>query len=263
MKRALTAVVLVPVALAAVFLLDGLPFLGFLLIVVGAAAYEYARLLGKVTGPRIMFTLLIALPVAVLLLLQGAGMDGTFAWGVLITSVMASAALFSRQPPERVALAIGFLGFGLPYFSLPVVGLYRLQAIDPWYLVLVAAIVWLGDTAAYYIGTRWGRHRLAPVISPKKSWEGAIANIVAAGLAVAVWSWWRQGEVVIALLGLGLVTAVAAQVGDLVESAFKRWVGVKDSSALLPGHGGMWDRLDSLLFAAPVFAFGLGAIGLG
>jgi len=92
------------------------------------------------------------------------------------------------------------------------------------------------------------------VVSPKKSWEGAIAGFVVSMLSVAVWSWWRLERLDPALLAIGVVTTVASQIGDLVESMLKRGAGVKDSGDLLPGHGGLWDRLDALLFAAPVLA---------
>ena len=126
----------------------------------------------------------------------------------------------------------------MPYFAVPVAALVRLQQHDPWVLFLLLAIVWLGDTAAYYVGTRFGRHRLAPVVSPKKSWEGAIAGFLT--------------SVASALLGIAALVAVASQLGDLAESLLKRGAGVKDSGELLPGHGGLWDRMDAMLFAAPV-----------
>ena len=126
-------------------------------------------------------------------------------------------------------------------------------------VLVLLGVVWAGDIAAYYGGRALGRHRLAPVISPGKTVEGAIAGTVASvvvgiGLARVLLdeanpgSLWAFGIIVLA-------TAIAAQLGDLAESAIKRSAGIKDSSTLLPGHGGMLDRIDSLLFAAPVFYF--------
>jgi phosphatidate cytidylyltransferase len=121
---------------------------------------------------------------------------------------------------------------------------------------LPVAVTWLGDSAAYFTGKAIGRHKLAPVISPKKTWEGAIGGfVVTAGTALLYVELtrplvgWTMSTA--AILGLGAVVAVAGQLGDLVESRFKRDCGVKDSSKLLPGHGGALDRVDSLLFAMP------------
>ena len=167
----------------------------------------------------------------------------------LLASVgLGTLVLFARVPlPETIA-SLGILGFGTPYFALPIASLSLLQRIDPWLVFLLMAIVWLGDTAAYYAGSRLGRHRMAPTISPKKSWEGAAAGFVTSVVAAAVWSSWRLGRITPGLLALAALTAVAAQVGDLVESMVKRGSGVKDSGRVLPGHGGVLDRIDSILF---------------
>ena len=100
-------------------------------------------------------------------------------------------------------------------------------------------------------------------MSPNKTWVGAIASLVAALVAAAVWSWLRLGMVSTGLLVLAVVTSLAAQIGDLVESLIKRAAGAKDSGTLLPGHGGVLDRIDALLFAAPTLFFGLSLIELG
>jgi phosphatidate cytidylyltransferase len=123
-------------------------------------------------------------------------------------------------------------------------------------LMLLFLCVITGDTAAYYVGSSIGKRRLAPRLSPNKTWEGAIAGLVgavAAGLIACFWFYRRlpPGHAV----ALGLVIGAAAIVGDLSESMIKRATGVKDASRLLPGHGGMLDRLDSLLFAAPVLYY--------
>ena len=120
-------------------------------------------------------------------------------------------------------------------------------------LVLIGTI-WVGDAAAYYGGRAFGCHKLAPQISPNKTVEGSVAGLIGSAVAgVGLGTWLLVGFQVPFLALAALTAAVAGQVGDLAESALKRSAGVKDSSALLPGHGGMLDRMDSLLFAAPVF----------
>lgn len=169
--------------------------------------------------------------------------------------------LLGRSSVADGAACIGLLAFGIPYFALPPLALYRLHLVDDWLVLLVVAIVAFGDSGAYFVGRAFGRHKLAPVVSPKKTWEGAAGGLAAALLVTAAWSWWRLGEVRPELVALAALAAVAGQLGDLVESLVKRGAGVKDSGRLLPGHGGFYDRLDALLLAAPVFAVGLAFLG--
>ncbi|MDH3253884.1 MAG: phosphatidate cytidylyltransferase [Acidobacteriota bacterium] len=267
MKRILTAAVIVPLALAAVLLLSGWWFLLLAIVVVELAAVEFAVIGSRLGGRRVMWVLPVLVPAAVLLLLPDwlpSPLPTTahlLLLGVLVSSVVASVALFSRQTLDETLVAIGLLSFGVPYFAVPIAALARLQAADEWLVVLVLAIVSLGDTAAYYVGTHLGRHRLAPTVSPKKTWEGAGASLVTATAAAAVWSTLRLGEIDSGLLAVAVATSIVAQIGDLVESMLKRRVGVKDSSSLLPGHGGVLDRLDALLFALPALSVGLWLLG--
>lgn len=128
-----------------------------------------------------------------------------------------------------------------------------LRAMDPWWMFFALAINWVGDTFAYYVGKNFGRRRLSPVISPKKSWEGTIASVVSA-LALGIWFLhWRFPAVGMWQAALLCICGnLSGQIGDLCESAIKRGAGVKDSGNLLPGHGGWLDRVDSSLFSVPV-----------
>ena len=173
--------------------------------------------------------------------------------GTLHLEIVTPSAVVYSGPVHLVTLpAAGGLSFGTLYFALPAVAIARLHEIDPWLPVLAFGVVWIGDSAAYYVGSRWGRHKMAPVVSPNKSWEGAAASLLAAAAAAALWSWIVRREVAPGVVALGALANVAGQLGDLVESLFKRGSGFKDSGQLLPGHGGMLDRIDGLLFAAPV-----------
>ncbi len=176
-------------------------------------------------------------------------------------AVAAIGCLLSSNNMRDAAIGMGLTAFAIPYFALPSLALYRLHLVDRWVVFLLLAIVALGDTAAYFFGRAFGRHKLAPMISPKKTWEGSVAGFAAAVFATAIWSQVRLGEIRPSLLALAAITAVAAQLGDLVESAMKRGAGVKDSSQVLPGHGGFYDRLDAMLLAAPTFTIGLWLLG--
>jgi phosphatidate cytidylyltransferase len=138
----------------------------------------------------------------------------------------------------------GLLGWALP-----------LRAADAgveWILLLLL-VTWTGETAAYLVGRTLGRHRLAPVLSPRKTVEGAAAQIAGSVLAALVaQAWFHPGLAVGEAAALGALLGVVGQVGDLAESALKRSLGAKDAGGLLPGHGGMLDRVDSLLFNTPV-----------
>ena len=129
------------------------------------------------------------------------------------------------------------------------------------WLMYALLVSWTGDIGAYYIGKAFGRHRLADRVSPKKSWEGAVASVVTSVLLAGAYLWYFAGVSVAEAVLLTALANVAGQLGDLVESAMKRGAGVKDSGALLPGHGGFLDRVDSALFVMPVVAGWLIAAG--
>jgi phosphatidate cytidylyltransferase len=166
--------------------------------------------------------------------------------------------------------------FGFAYIALPLAMLVQLrqQWAGAFLILYLLLVVWSGDIFAYFVGKAIGRHLMAPRISPKKTWEGAIASLVASmviggslfyyssPLSTTLLQWGliqrRDGmfglekPALLPILVLTAVLNIAAQLGDLVESLIKRGAGVKDSGAILPGHGGMLDRIDALLFAAPV-----------
>ena len=130
-------------------------------------------------------------------------------------------------------------------------------------LIFFLVVIWIGDSGAYYVGKNFGRHKMAPILSPKKTWEGLAGGVAANFGAAAIFQTlfplpfgWPH------IFGLAAILSVAAPIGDLIISLFKRDTGVKDSSSLIPGHGGLLDRTDSLLFAAPFILLYLVAVGL-
>lgn len=174
-------------------------------------------------------------------------------FSALLTDRKLEEALPSQAIAWMGALALGLgLGFQLKLFLLQ----GTLPRTGSRFLLALYLITWLGDTMAYFVGSAFGKHRLAPRVSPKKSWEGAagnlLGNLLGAGILFAT-GWYPQWTVVDFVV-LALLMGVAGQLGDLVESTWKRSAGVKDSNVgvSIPGHGGLLDRVDSLLFAAPV-----------
>jgi len=164
--------------------------------------------------------------------------------------------LATRRPLVEALPAAGISSSALVLVALPLTYAVRLHAIPqlgPFLLLFSLVITWIGDTAAYFVGRAIGKHPFAPHLSPKKTWEGAVASLAGSLLvAVAAAASHRIDIALPHLLGMAAAGNVAGQMGDLLESAYKRSAGVKDSGALLPGHGGILDRIDALILAVPV-----------
>ncbi len=226
----------------------------FFHLLVLVAGYEWSKLAGVETrlGWVAYATALSVLVVALWLLsdswqwvlLAVAGF--WLAALVVVCCYPASAALLRSQVALLAMGVVVIVGAWLGLVALAAAGGAELVA---WLLLATA----LADTGAYFVGRRWGRRKLALRLSPGKTWEGALGG----GLCVLAWGlfgcWWFGGTAA-AWLGMAALVCVAATVGDLLESALKRQRGVKDSGGILPGHGGLLDRIDSALAAAPVFA---------
>jgi len=182
---------------------------------------------------------------------------------VVFVLIGGAVAVLSRRGVQKTLSAVGTSAVGLLFIALPMSYIVRIHGMGeggPRLLLFTLLVVWAGDTAAYFVGRAIGRRKLAPAISPGKTWEGAVAN-VAASLAVGyLFVRWVPIGLAHMLVMAGLAS-VAGQVGDLFESAVKRGAGVKDSGTLLPGHGGMWDRIDALIFAAPTVWWYLAIMG--
>jgi phosphatidate cytidylyltransferase len=258
-----TALLLAAVLVAVLFWLPPAAAVATVVAVVAAGAWEWAGFAGLARVPgRAAYVLAVLLAIAAAWWLTGAA--GARQWFLVAAFIWWLAAFAwvvwapGRGSPATAAIA-GFLVL-VP----AAVAIGRLVALEPagrrlffFLVVLIAA----ADVGAYFGGRRFGRRRLAPRVSPGKTWEGFLAGFAAATLAALV------GGRLLGFAGLPwvavcVVVVLASVVGDLVESMFKRRVGLKDSSALLPGHGGVLDRVDSLTAAGPVFLLGLGLLGI-
>jgi len=268
MKRVLTAVVLIAVVFGIVFFGNQLVLAIAACVVALLAAYEYSALTIAAGAGVPEWWLLSAITLlfaqSQFLPLEGPLPLLSFLGLSLLTYLAFYDARHGRLKYTLPVAAEGF--FGLIYIGYPLmlVPMFFAKENGKTLLVFLMLVVWTGDIAALYIGKAVGRHKLAPALSPNKTWEGSAASLagsvlIAAGLAGLCNLIAARGTTILHIseplwqtLLLAAVVNVAAQIGDLVESAIKRGVGVKDSGAMLPGHGGILDRIDALLVAAPV-----------
>jgi len=286
LKRIATAVVLIPIVLLLI-LRGPVPVLA--VVAAGVAlltAQEFLKLTGSYSVQPLRWPTYVFIALFFLGLALSAGGETPQLWTIKFVLSMAFAAaiapfLFLTITMRRAELSSAYPAsaasvFAFVYIALPLGMLVQMrqQAAGAIYLLYLMLVVWAGDTLAYFVGRSLGRHRMSPRVSPGKTWEGAVASM-AASLLVGIFVLNHAPQISSALLRVGLIKRpdgmfglekpelwpivlltiavnVAAQLGDLVESLIKRGAGVKDSGTLLPGHGGMLDRIDALLFAAPV-----------
>jgi phosphatidate cytidylyltransferase len=167
---------------------------------------------------------------------------------------IAALTVWTKRPLVESLPAVGISASGLILVAFPLSFAIRLHgsgAQGPLLLLFTMVVIWASDSAAYFVGRSLGRHALAPNLSPKKTWEGSIASFLCSLVVAVVFARWINASLP-QLLGLAAIANVAGQVGDLLESAYKRSAGIKDSGSLLPGHGGVLDRIDALILAIPV-----------
>ena len=243
--RALSALIIAPLAVYVVYL--GSPYMDVVVTLLGAGmAWEWARLCGNGELKLPGYAMISAVGAA---LAAGAMREYTIAGWIVAVGAMAAVVLAVR---DREGTPFWY-AVGVLYTAVPCLGIIWLRA-DPaegFKVVLwLLCVVWATDTGAYAAGRMIGGPKMAPSISPNKTWAGLAGGMISAGLVGGVTAW-IVGTVGIGFLaGVSVVLAVLAQAGDLLESRLKRRFGVKDSSNLIPGHGGLLDRLDGVLAAA-------------
>jgi phosphatidate cytidylyltransferase len=264
MKRVLTALILAPLVLALVFLGPKWLIALFVAVVAMLAGWEFLGLAEKCGAkpPRIGVTV----AVLVLFALNYQRPDETMTYFGALSLLILVFCTF-RAPVERVLADATASVFALFYVGVTLITLpmLREQPNGPSLVAFLFCVVWAGDIAAMYTGRMLGKHKLAPSVSPNKTWEGTIGSVLGslavAGILLGMSNFLAQWNSVkldfteegwVYWLSMAVLVNVAAQVGDLAESALKRSAGVKDSGTLLPGHGGVLDRIDALLIAAPV-----------
>lgn len=255
-QRLYTALLLVSGFLAALFMLPDFYWAALLLGIIAAGAWEWGGLCRFSPGGRQLFTALIAL--AGIGLLPGIWLSQwqvhILFWSVLMATVfwllVAPVWLIRiHQETRKGVLAVTGLLVLLPAW----LALVHLRKASPTLVLALMAVVWIADSAAYFAGKRFGRHKLAPGISPGKTWEGVVGALVAVSVYAVLLDYW-VGTGVWMVVGLWVLVLMSV-VGDLFESLLKRQAGLKDSGSLLPGHGGVLDRIDGLTSTLPLAAF--------
>ena len=258
-KRIITAAVLIPLVLVFTLWKNTLPFAVGICALAILGNWELTSLLKKASQPvNTGVAMAGAILIAVALILQPC--EGWLLFICVLAGLIFVCFLtkmFTENPTESVATYISANIFAALFFPFFFCFIWFLRNIDKgsfWIIFLFVAI-WVSDSAAYFVGTRFGKHKIVPKISPKKSLEGFIGGIVIGTLAAFLIYFIFLREAGLAFWQVLIITVdvvVAGVLGDLFESMLKRDAGVKDSGSIFPGHGGILDRLDSLLFAAPV-----------
>ena len=263
-QRIITALILGSLIVGGILFLPATGFGLLLLVIVVLSAWEWSALIGLSRPYRLAYCAgLTGLVILSWVLLQSGAFTGTILAlaGVYWCCAVAWLKRYNSEPKHRNSMFIWQLS-GAVILVVPWVALMDLRstpAFGPAYVLFLMVMVWIADSGAYFAGRRWGRRKLAPYISPGKTWEGA------AGAAIATLFFSVAGLALLKLetthwllfILVCMLTVIFSIVGDLFESMSKRQHGVKDSGSLLPGHGGILDRVDSLTAAAPIFVLGL------
>ncbi len=259
-KRTLVAAIITPLALAAIYV-GGTVYQVLIILLLAVAAWEYTRLLKKI---NLETPLLLILGGVIILGAVRALFSFNYLAALLSAFIMLAAAYHIFDYERRDTHPAADFGATLSIlFYVGLLGPYliSLRGLENgrWWTFIVLPTVWIADTAAYLIGSTWGKHKLAPKTSPHKTWEGyfagVIAGVISSPLLIMLFNRVFQAGITITILEgalLGLAIAAFIPLGDLTESMIKRQAAEKDSGKILPGHGGIFDRLDSLFWAAPI-----------
>jgi len=256
-QRVMTAAIMIPAALVIIFLLPPKLFSIITGLVVVLAAWEWSNLAGWSSQIlRVVYAIITLALIAASLFLPGKSFllgIGLAWWIMAIMLVISYPESKSAWKSTPLKLIIGWLILIPAWAGLNSI---RSQEYGGIYLLYLFCIVWMADIAAYFFGRWFGHHKLAPKLSPGKTWQGAIGGFIMVAILALIVSWAAGLSLFhqLGVLTISLIVSVFSIFGDLLESMFKRERGVKDSSNLLPGHGGILDRIDSLTAAAPIFA---------
>jgi phosphatidate cytidylyltransferase len=255
-RRIYTILVLAPLVYVVIRYLPPLAFSGVVVLAGALALFEFYRLCFSNRSHSWLIGIGLTGFAALIL--------GTHRPDIIVPTLLATLVgiitvpLLSRSPLEQSLRDGALTLFGVLYLGLTLgpLSMTRLLPLGEWLIFFLLVVTWASDTGAYVVGTLYGRHCLAPTISPKKTVEGLVGGLIGAIMVAYAARWWFLPELSgLDCLVLATLLTITGLWGDLTESAMKRSVGIKDSGGILPGHGGMLDRLDSLLFSAPAFYY--------
>lgn len=272
-QRVITAVIALPLMVAMFTFGPQWLLLIFFTVIVGLGTYETARMLmprlesafqqssSSQTQPPPHWMVPVAVALACFIFLGSSVYSNGGGRGMVLAGLLGSILLGSFLAPDNetaFARIVGLL-LAIVYGSFPWLATWDLYLMGEGsrYIFFLCAVVWAGDTGAYFGGRHFGRHKLAPRMSPKKTWEGSLVGILASTMGGLLINQLYGGQLASTQMVVlaSLLGGAFGQMGDLVESTLKRFSGVKDSGVIFPGHGGFLDRVDGLLFAAPVIWF--------
>ncbi len=268
-NRIITAAILIPIVVSFIFLVNTNWFSALFALFVAIGAWEWAVLSkasDKMKYPYIIFIVLILLGIFLLdngLLYNSITLIGAIFWLFAIILVITYQKGCNLLPRTSILIMlIGGLLLIPMWTSLIILKSFPENGAS--LIMLLMLLIWGADTAAYFAGKKWGKKKLAPRVSPGKTWEGTIAGVASSVIIALCYVIVLNKNLDDSLLfvALSIVTVIASVFGDLMESIVKREAGQKDSGRILPGHGGVMDRIDSLTAAGPVFVIGLISLGL-
>ena len=257
-KRVLVSIIAIPLIVAACYYGD-IYFFIFVLLIGLASYYEFSMMARKKGASVNIWIGLLA--VFFLLLNQFNFIFETYSFLLILIAVLTMVELFRNKDSAIINVSVALLGiFYIGLFAGSLIGIREyyphvnnIYLRGGYIIISIFATIWICDSAAFFGGTAFGKHKLFPRVSPKKSWEGAIfgfifavISMILAKMSIVNFLSWKS------VFSIGIIIGIFGQIGDLIESLFKRDAGVKDSSGLLPGHGGIFDRFDSLLYTAPL-----------
>lgn len=256
-KRVITGISLTILILLILYLLPASAFLLLVFIGLLILSYEFYKLL-LITTEISYPTIVVFVIVTFLLLYLGLKKEDIEIVLLYLLFIFLTPIIYSVLRPLNGEAVPGIYKLFTALIFLPLgatsISLIREESSGSDLIVLLFTIIFFGDSFAYFTGKLLGKHKLAPEISPKKTWEGSIGGIIGNILAVILAKFWYLPELIVSttiILSIGI--GIIGQIGDLFESIIKRGAGAKDSGNILPGHGGLWDRIDALIVSAPIF----------
>ncbi|MBO1529915.1 phosphatidate cytidylyltransferase [Psychrobacter sp. F1192] len=255
-QRIKTAIILMIIVGIALFASQTPIFFAPLLAIgVTIAAHEWTKLMPKWRQPAVFVALVLAITLVSLMF----SVTWVFWWVASIIIWLMALSWVGQFPTYTNWYGKKLSLMGVVILTASITAMFYLWQLSAWWLMYVFLLVWCADSGAYFVGRKLGRRKMAPNVSPNKSMEGLAGGLITGLLVVVVISVFKlqlTGSALLAFVALSALTILASVLGDLFESMLKRRAGVKDSGTILPGHGGILDRIDSLLSATPIFALG-------